>query len=84
MTDEAPIRAWFEVSGNPFLRVIDPEMIDGEIYDERIREGQKFRIKYDRNYVVRKIVNSISPLFDLPDEKLHELINEAKNYARKI
>jgi hypothetical protein len=76
---------WRELTGNKFVRGIDPAMLteDGYIKRSAIRRiGERkrtvFDIVYDREYLVRSIGKTICrPLFILGKEKTLNLVSEA-------
>ena len=77
--------SWRELTGNKYVRRIDPAMLTerGYIKQSAIRKiGERkrtmFNIVYDREYLIRSIGRIIcKPMFILGKEKTLELVSEA-------
>lgn len=76
---------WRELTGNKFLRGIDPAMLTESGYVKQSatrkvgdREKTIFNVVYDREYLIRSIGKIICrPLFILGKKKTLELVAEA-------
>ncbi|PSB11100.1 hypothetical protein C7B62_06630 [Pleurocapsa sp. CCALA 161] len=85
MMDEIETISWRELTGNKFLRTIDPAMLTEKGYVKRSalrrigdRDKTMFDVVYDREYLIKAIGKTVCKhMFIIGKEKTLELVSEA-------